>query len=273
MSSAVKRLFSRKKKSQKDAGTILGRCWSSTDRASTTITYAYSDVKFVRWLHDALRDDGRDVWVDWETSPPNAEWIAQVYKEIESNDVFILVLSPDLVKSDTTDWAVDHAIKTCKKIIPVVFREVAFKDVRPEIAALDWIFFREDSDDWPKSLKQLTAAMDKNLKHTRYHAVLLTSAVRWETEDFEKMLLLDGPDLKMADDWLSASALGAEPKPTTLHMSYINSSKSLRAVMAKRRLIAFFFFIMVVIAIIWPSWGVFFFALVFSHIFVYFSSN
>jgi len=199
--------------------------------------------------------------------------IAQIYKEVETNDVFLFVISPDSIRSENCDWAIEHAIKTSKKIIPIVFRDVTYKEVPPEIAALDWMFFREDGDDWPSSLRLLFAKMDDDLKHTRYHSVLLTHAIKWETEDFEKSLLLEGGDLDKAQTWLSASALGAEPKPTPLHMSYINSSKSLEETMKRRQLIAVFFAIIVIIGIVWPSWGVFFFSLVFTHIFVYFSSN
>merc|ERR1719326_757196 len=122
-------------------------------------------------------------------------------------------------------------------MIPVVCRDVDYRLVRPELASLNWIFFRP------------------------------------ERHDFEKSLLLQKKDLEKAKHWLSASALGKEPKPTTLHLSYITASDVLASSMKKRRLIAVFFLFIVAIGIIWPSWGVFFFSLVFSHFFVYFSSN
>jgi hypothetical protein len=196
-----------------------------------------------------------------------------LYKEIESNDIFIFIVSPDSIRSDSCDWAIEHALKTCKKIIPIVHRDVAFKEVRPEIASLDWIFCRHDDDEWGPAFKQLCERMDHDLKHTHYHTVLLSNAILWETEDFEKACLLYGDDLEKAQAWLSACALGAEPSPTPLHMSYINASKNLEDTMRKRLLISIFFAIIVIIAIVWPSWGVFFFALIFTHIFVYFASS
>ncbi len=155
----------------------------------------------------------------------------------------------------------------------MVYKDVTYSEVRPEIASLDWLFFREDGDEWADSFKQLIDRMEHDFKHTRYHTVLLSNAIKWETEDYEKSFLLEGDDLDKAQAWVSASALGAEPTPTPLHMSYINASRNLYEVMNRRKMVAFFFLIIVSIAIVWPSWGVFFFALIFTHIFVYIASN
>jgi hypothetical protein len=86
-----------------------------------------------------------------------------------------------------------------------------------------------------------------------------------------------GNDLKRAQQWLTASALGREPKPTTLHVSFITArfdvscyivvfvklltaicaifssrySQALDASMQKRKLIAIFFWFIVAISVIW----------------------
>lgn len=150
-------------------------------------------------------------------------------------------------------------------------RDVNIEKVRKDVSTLNWIFFQPDQ--FNRSISLLIKAIDADMRHAIYHTKLLTMAIDWERADFEKSKLLVGDDLTKAKHWLSASALGKEPRPTTLHLSYVTASDSLNSSMKKRSLIAVFFAFIVIIGIIWPSWGVFFFSLVFSHFFVYFASN
>lgn len=254
-------------------GELLGDTDKDLLGCSVMISYSRKDKAFVKNIYDALAVDDRNIWVDWEDIPPSNDWLDEIHKGIEQSDCFIFVLSPDSIKSEVCNWEVDHAVKNGKRIIPVVCRDVDYREVRKELASLNWIFFRPDGDDFDAAMKLLLKALDVDLRHARYHTKLLTRAIDWERHDFEKSLLLQGNDLQRAKHWLSASALGKEPKPTTLHLSFITASDSLASSMKKRKLIAVFFAFIVVIGIIWPSWGVFFFSLVFSHFFVYFSSN
>jgi len=153
-----------------------------------------------------------------------------------------------------------------------VCRDVDYREVRKELASLNWIFFRPDGDDFEAAMKLLLKALDLDLRHARYHTKLLTRAIAWKKHEFEKSLLLQGNDLARAKHWLSASALGKEPKPTVLHLSFITCSEQLSSAMKRRKSVAVFFLFIVVIGIIWPSWGVFFFSLIFAHFFVYFTS-
>lgn len=196
-----------------------------------------------------------------------------MYKGIERSDCFIFVISNASIQSEACGWEVSKAIQYGKRIIPVVCEIIDYRLVRKEIAALDWVFFNPDGSDFEASVKIVIRKLDHEFRHARYHTKLLCTALEWESNDFEKSLLLRGDDLVRASHWLMASALGREPKPTTLHLSFIRASEELSSSMKKRKLIALFFAFVVAIGIIWPSWGVFFFSLVFSHLFVYLASH
>lgn len=242
---------------------------------SVCISYARADKSFVKNLYDELSRDDRDIWVDWEDKPPGhswQEWRQDCHVNIEQRDCFVFVLSPNSINDKMTNWEIDHAQKNGKRIIPVMCGKVEYNSVRKELLNKSWIFF-ETEESFKTGLKILLKNIDKDPQHVKIHTKILRRAIDWERHDFEKSLLLTGEDLIKAKNWLQASALGREPKPTTLHLSFITASDSLSVSMKKRKMIAVFFAFIVAIGIIWPSWGVFFFSLVFSHFFVYFSSN
>lgn len=84
----------------------------------------------------------------------------EIHKGIEQSDCFLFVLSPDSIKSEVCNWEVDHAVKNGKRIIPVVCRDVDYREVRKELASLNWIFFRADGDDFNAAMKLLLKALD-----------------------------------------------------------------------------------------------------------------
>lgn len=123
-------------------GELLGDGNKLLDNASVFISYSRKDKAFVKNMFDALAPDReRPVWVDWEDIPPSNDWLDEIHKGIETKDCFIFVLSPDSIKSEVCNWEVDHAVKNGKRMIPVVCRDVDYREVRKEIAQLNWIFF------------------------------------------------------------------------------------------------------------------------------------
>ena len=40
------------------------------------ISYSRKDITFVRLLHDALKENGLETWIDWQDIPPSADWLA-----------------------------------------------------------------------------------------------------------------------------------------------------------------------------------------------------
>ena len=75
------------------------------------ISYSRKDREFVRALHDALRNAGREAWVDWEDIPLTADWMQEIHGAIEAADSFLFVISPDSVVSEVCAREIEHAAK------------------------------------------------------------------------------------------------------------------------------------------------------------------
>jgi hypothetical protein len=64
----IKVLLKRFRKTNK--GNILEKAYSAADKASAVVAFAEPDRKLALWLFQKLKDDNREVWSDWDTSPP-----------------------------------------------------------------------------------------------------------------------------------------------------------------------------------------------------------
>lgn len=242
---------------------------------SVFIAYHKNDQAFARKIQSVYNVSDRKVYYDTVDAAISPEWLDQIHKAIEAYDVFLFVLSPDSNESSSCAFQLDHAVKNGKRIIVICVKPVDYKKVLKKLVPISWITLDNslNEKELRETVQLAVSSTDVDQTHVQLHTIFLRCAIEWERHDFEKSLLLSGNHLLRAQHWLSAAALGRTPQPTTLHLSFITASASLDQSMDKRKVIAFFFAVIVAIGIIWPSWGVFFFSLVFSHFFVYFSSS
>jgi hypothetical protein len=150
--------------------------------ADVFVSYSRKDRDVVTRLHDALQAKGRDTWVDWEDIPPTAEWLAEILGAIESADAFLFVLTPDSILSKVCMLEMEHAVLHRKRLIPIVYRDVDPESTPSQLAAVNWIFFREQ-DDFDSAFERLLRALDTNLPWVKEHTRLLLRALREAVAD------------------------------------------------------------------------------------------
>jgi hypothetical protein len=168
-------------------------------RTDVFISYSRKDRDFVRRLDEALAKRDREAWVDLENIAPTAEWLADVYSGIERTDAFILVISPDSVKSEDCLRELAHAGEHNKRLIPIMHREVEDEAVPEPLGSYNWIFFRED-DDFEDSLQVLMDALATDLDWVQEHTRLLTRAIEWDSSERDNSFVLRGSDLRAAEE-------------------------------------------------------------------------
>jgi hypothetical protein len=91
------------------------------DRA-VFISYARPDIEFVTKLKDDLSEAGHSVWFDVQDLKAGHTWRVQIARAIDTCKAFILVISPNSVRSDNVRREVNLAQDSGKTILPVIYR-------------------------------------------------------------------------------------------------------------------------------------------------------
>lgn len=222
------------------------------------ISYGRPDSKaFVLRLHQRLIDAGLKVWVDQNDIPLGVDYQDQINEGIETSDNFIFVISPHAVNSPYCRREINLAVKLNKRIIPLMHvdqmgqqtwmqrnpekTEADWKAIQaegkhysddrnpnlhPAIAKINWVWFREDIDNFETSLAGLLGIFQRHQQYVQQHTRLLAQAREWEREQRQSHSLLVGEERLQAEAWLRQRFRDGPPpcEPTDLHGEFICES-------------------------------------------------
>jgi len=194
------------------------------------LSYSRRDTDFVKRLADALKERGKDVWVDVNGIRDAEVFPVALRRAIEGSDAFVFVISPDSVASAFCEQEVAHAAELNKRIVPLALREVPDAEIPQEIRFRNWIPVGEDT-----GVERVVAAIDTDLQWQQQHTRLTVRALEWDGSRREGSFLLRGADLAAAEAWLAQGA-GKDPGPTALEQDYLLAARQ-AASRRQRRLV------------------------------------
>lgn len=200
------------------------------------ISYSRRDLSFAKKLYDALRQRGRDAWVDLEGIEPSEEWLNKLHTAIDASQAFVYIISEDSIRSPYCEDEIRRAAANHKKLIPILYRAVDAATLPPAIAKLQWISFLDESQ-FEARFDDLIRAIDTDLEWNREHTRLLVRATEWDQKQRDKSYALRGKDLSDAEQWLLGSGKSTERQPTALQTEYIGASARLQK-RSRNRLLA-----------------------------------
>src|SRR5687767_1672596 len=175
--------------------------------ADVFISYSRKDQAFVRRLFQALTEDRRGVWVDWEGIPVTADWWQEIRTGIEAADNFLFITSSNSLESPICHLELAHASQCNKRIIPVIIADpdekaafgalaarelddytlarlegrdilIVARDNWQVISRHNWMDFQDESK-FDAQVKALITAIDMDLDHVRQHTRLHVRAQDW----------------------------------------------------------------------------------------------
>jgi hypothetical protein len=189
------------------------------------ISYSRVDSDFARRLNDALQTQGKRTWFDQESIATGSDFQQEIYRGIESSDVFVFVLSPESVTSPFCADEVEYAQGLNKRMVTVLHRAIDVADLHPVLAKLQWLDFREHDGDFQANFAGLLRTLDTDREHLETHTRLLVRSGEWDRRGRDESLLLRGQDLATAEIWLDTN-VSLEPYPTGLQQEYVRASSA-----------------------------------------------
>jgi len=95
------------------------------------ISYSRRDQEFVKRLAADLDQRIQGIWFDQSAIQIGERWRESLAKGIEACEVFLLVVSPDAVKSREVLWELETALQAGKCVLPITYRTA---QIPPQLA-------------------------------------------------------------------------------------------------------------------------------------------
>jgi len=207
------------------------------EQSDVFVSYRRKDVDFAKKVVSALKDTGREVWVDWEDIPPGVEGFSdEIQLGIEAANAFIAILSPAYLESEYCLMELREAIRLKKKIIPIVYQKFEPTPPPEGIGHINWVYFTPHAgqeNTFEESFPKVVEALDIDHQHSREHTRLLTRAINWEKQEKSNGFLLSGAEIDHAEAW-QVQAAAKTPAPTELQLEYVLTSRKNQRQQQKR---------------------------------------
>ena len=219
------------------------------------ISYGRADSKsFATKLYEKLTENGLKIWFDQNDIPLGVDFQNQIDDGITKADNFLFIIAPHSVNSPYCLKEINHAIKYNKRIIPLLHVEQinyeiwqqrnpqgtleeweiyqqqgkhsSFPNMHPEIGRINWVYFRENLDNFDKSLTDLIELFNCHQDYVKQHTNILLKALDWEKNQKQTRYLLIGKKRLEAEEWLKIKFTEEQPPciPTDLHCEFICES-------------------------------------------------
>ncbi|MGD1701334.1 toll/interleukin-1 receptor domain-containing protein [Dapis sp. BLCC M229] len=171
--------------------------------------------------------------------PLGVDFQNQIDDGIIKADNFLFIIAPHSVNSAYFLKEIDRAIKYNKRIIPLLHVEQityeiwqqrnpqkileeweayqqkglhsSFSNMNPEIGRINWVYFRENIDDFDKSFTGLIELFNRHKNYVQQHTNILVKGLEWEKNQKQTRYLLIGKERQQAEQWLKIKFTDEQP--------------------------------------------------------------
>jgi hypothetical protein len=188
------------------------------------ITSDKEDRDWVAVIHKALQRYGATTWT-YQTDFRIGTNYEQASKQgIEEADNFIIVISNKLTIYDDAIKELNYALSLNKRILPIVIEEIDRYNLPASLREMQLINLIGKENDREAIADALFSWLDDEKAYYQQHKIILTQAIKWEHQQKNPSILLQGYRLENAQTWLKINQNRRNQPPTAKQVKFIEAS-------------------------------------------------
>ena len=197
----------------------------NVSRPKVHISHCDADDDFVERLAERIRLSGRfELSTATDKKPLKRNWKSRFEVLIANADTILFVLSPEAVGSKVFTWQVAKAHDLSKRMIVIGSKPLRNCGLPDQLTSVKQVHF-DHGRPFASSFELLLNALIVDAAWLSTHTQLHARARAWEMSGYSDEDLLTGAEINEAKAWTFERPKDA-PKPTALHMKFIEASET-----------------------------------------------
>ncbi|MEO0434154.1 MAG: TIR domain-containing protein [Cyanobacteria bacterium J06656_5] len=192
------------------------------------LSHAEEDAEITDQVRRTLMRAGITTWTYRSDIEFGSDFEAALKRGVEEADNVLYLMSPYALKSKYCQQEIDLAVQLNKRLIIMLVEAVDETDVPVKFRNLQYINLTDNKTeaDYLRDEDALLRLLKQDASYFNEHKVLLTKALKWERQQRNPCILLQGYELQHAQAWQEVAQARDHHGPTDIQTEFIEASKN-----------------------------------------------
>ncbi|MEL7509023.1 MAG: TIR domain-containing protein [Cyanobacteria bacterium J06554_1] len=192
------------------------------------LSHGSEDAEITDQVRRTLMRSGITTWTYRSDIEFGSDFEVALKRGVEEADNVLFLMSSNSLASKYCQQELDLAIQLNKRLIIMLAGSVDETDIPVAFRHLQYIDLtdNETEEDYLKDEDDLLRVLKQDANYFNEHKVLLTKALKWERQQRNPCILLQGYELQHAQAWQEVAQARDHHGPTDIQTEFIEASKN-----------------------------------------------
>ena len=192
------------------------------------LSHGSEDAETTDQVRRTLMRAGITTWTYRSDIEYGSDFESALKRGVEEADNVLFLMSRNSLASKYCQQEIDLAVQLNKRLIIMLAGSVDETDIPVAFRNLQYIDLtdNETEEDYLKDEDDLLRVLKQDASYFNEHKVLLTKALKWERQQRNPCILLQGYELQHAQAWQEVAQARDHHGPTDIQTEFIEASKN-----------------------------------------------